>query len=161
MFQSGHVHLSGGNAVGVFSPSVTREATTNEESMNDSNGVQELFMIDDDEVAGEVMDSIGSQNAGMFEVFTEKSHLNELALTVTAASASGKDELDPGINGKTTEAWVAQFFCAVSLALHRLLAEAVSHPKAVASSSALICNSVLSAGTSASRPRVAFLCVKR
>ena len=111
VFQSGHVHLSGGNAVGVFSPSVTREATTNEEWMNDSNGVQELFMIDDDdEVAGEVMDSIGSENAGMFEIFTEKSHLNELALTVTAASASGKDELDPGINGKTTEAWVAQFF---------------------------------------------------
>lgn len=110
VFQSGHVHLSGGNAVGVFSPSITREPTTNEEPMNDSNGVQELFMNDDDEVAGEVMDSIGSQNAGMFEVFTEKSHLNELALTVAAASASGKDELDPGINGKTTEAWVAQFF---------------------------------------------------
>jgi hypothetical protein len=105
VFQSGHVHLSGGNAAGVFSPSVTREATTNEESMNDSNGVQ-----DDDEVAGEVMDSIGSQNAGMFEVFTEKSNLNELALPVAAASASGKDELDPGINGKTTEAWVTQFF---------------------------------------------------
>ena len=95
MFESGHVHSSGANAVGVFSPSVTREATTNAElSMNDSNGLQELFMIDDDEVAGEVMDSIGSQNAGMFEVFTEKSHLNELALTVAAASASGKDELD-------------------------------------------------------------------
>jgi hypothetical protein len=113
VFESGHVHSSGANAVGVFSPSVTREATTNAElSMNDSNGLQELFMIDDDddEVAGDVMDSIGSRNAGMFEIFTEKSHLNELAQTVAADSASGTDSLDPGINGKTTEAWVTQFF---------------------------------------------------
>ncbi len=66
---------------------------------------QRCLVSDDDGDAGEILFS--SDDNGPFEAVTDTIHV---APTAPAALDTIPSFPDPGINGKSTEAWVAQFF---------------------------------------------------
>ena len=105
----GHVLVSRGNLSGTAVPSVSHEATNEEFLLSMSHGQQAHEVIHNEGDTGDIVFS-GSDDAGPCEDFMEHPHLNKLAPAVATASETNPSSLDPGINGKTTAAWVAQFF---------------------------------------------------
>ncbi len=107
--RSGHVQLSCGDVAGTAFPSVARESTDEETSMNASDGQHAHVVVNEEtgrtSTARSIMSS-GSHHTAL----PGKPLLNNVTSVVTVASEAEPAIVDPGINGKTTEAWVAQFF---------------------------------------------------
>ena len=102
----GQVLGSPGHLSGTSFPSVVDETTNGEFVLNISQGQQAHVVNTED--TGDIVIS-ESDDAGPCEDFLDRHHLNKLAPAVATASDANSFP-DPGINGKTTDAWVAQFF---------------------------------------------------
>ncbi len=110
---SGYVQLSCGDVAGTALPSVARQATDEETPMNASDSLQPHVVVNEERGRTSTASSIissGSHHTALPDVFAGKSPLNNATPLVTVVSEAEPALVDPGINGKTTEAWVAQFF---------------------------------------------------
>ena len=104
----GQVQVSDVVTAGTALTNFTHESANEDLSIQHPDSQQAHVEFDNEEDAGEdMLSSALDQDGSLFEDVTDVPYCNNAA---PVAAAATEITSDPGINGKSTEAWVAQFF---------------------------------------------------
>ena len=108
----GQMQVSDAVAASTMHANVTHETTNEVLSMHHTDSQHAHVDFGNEGDAGEhILSSASDQDDGTFEDVTDVQPCSDHAAPAAAAAAETNSSIiDPGINGKSTEAWVAQFF---------------------------------------------------